>query len=104
MKPGLAIRTMGKQRALSVILERDAEKWNSVFRPHPALGHRIGSPRRIARSLQMALDEPSRREGSAKTKSINLGGLGATMPGGESVSKIRETRAPPRKYPPKSAP
>jgi hypothetical protein len=49
-------------------------------------------------------DERPWREALAKTASIIVGGLGATMPGGESVPKIREKFAPPRKYPSKSAP
>jgi hypothetical protein len=37
-------------------------------------------------------------------RSIIGGGLGATKQGGDSVPKIREKLAPPRKYPSKSAP
>jgi hypothetical protein len=82
VETGCAIKILGKQRPLNVVL-----------------ANRIGSRSRMARGLRKALDEHSRREASAKAEPIILDRLGAVAPGGENVPKIRENFAPPGKNP-----
>jgi hypothetical protein len=57
---------------------------------------RVPMPSARCASLVKRLDERSRREASARTGSIIVGGVGATKQGGDSVPKIREKLVPPR--------